>query len=96
MILLALVIAGIVILMRGHSISSGQVMLKVGAAMIMLVWVLLFLWIFGSFDSNEFKKLLLPFGGGPVGMLVQSFASAKRHDESDTAIRLSIAGSRVS
>ena len=93
---LGMIIAGIVILEGGNPTSAGRTVLRIGAALLLVDWAALFVWVIASLQSEEIKRLFVPLRGGPLGMLVQSFVSAKGHSQNDTGAQMYADGSKVS
>jgi hypothetical protein len=75
---LGILVAGVIVLEGGNAISTAKLLMKIGAGALLLCWALLFTWIVVSMTSDEKTRAMIPLGGGPLGMLIQSFSSSRR------------------
>ncbi|KAK4694425.1 hypothetical protein P7C71_g3154, partial [Lecanoromycetidae sp. Uapishka_2] len=92
---LGLIVAGVVILEGGKSESTAKVLMEIGAAALLVCWALLFTWIAVSMTPDEQTRAIVPLGGGPLGMLVQSFSTSQRAQHKDDGATLYADGTKV-
>lgn len=93
---LGLIVAGVIILEGGKSQSTAKVLMEIGAAALLVCWALLFIWILVSMTSDEMTRAINPLGGGPLGMLIQSFLASRRTQHEDAGAEAYNDGAKAS